>query len=576
MKKTKSFITNYPRPQLVRKKWVDLNGYWNFYTGDENKSQGFVSNEKIKVPFAPETSSSGINRKDLGNTIWYSKDIIINKHDCILIHFEGSDYETSVFVNGIHVGTNIGGYHRFSFDITNAVKDGVNNITVRVIDSLSCNQTRGKQRWKDEIYGCWYIPTSGIWKSVWIEYVPKTYIKSLTITPSLKEECVYVGVSINKNENFNLKVVASDGSHIYKSEKSFEKVTWMNESNRDKELKIIIPNPKLWDVDNPFLYDLEIELTDSYGNKDYVYSYFAIREIKVDGNKIFMNGQPLYLRMVLDQGYWHESGLTPPSEEALIKDIELTKAMGFNGVRKHQKIEDERYFYYADVLGLYVWCEMPSVYAFNHEAKHNLVSEWQKIVHQYYSHPSLITWVVMNESWGVGQVLYDKEQQKFVDSLYNLTKSYDPHRPVISNDGWEHTTSDLLTIHCYEQNADVFDKNYDFEQTTIESPLCNRPPFAKGYSYLGQPILFTEYGGTAFRYETDEINWGYGEAVLSDEEYIERLTKLTRMLENKDFVSGYCYTQLTDVQQEVNGLLTIDRRPKVPIEKINKIFKGKD
>jgi beta-galactosidase/beta-glucuronidase len=304
---------------------------------------------------------------------------------------------------------------------------------------------------------------------------------------------------------------------------------------------------------------------------DTVYSYFGMRSIRIVGDQILLNHTPLYQRLLLDQGYWSETHLTPPSEEALLEDIDKTLALGFNGVRKHQKLEDPRYLYWCDRKGLLVWSEMPSTYEFGDDAVERFTNEWMAIVRQYYNHPSIITWVPFNESWGISEIFTDRMQQQFTESIYHLTKAFDQMRPVIVNDGWEHTVSDIITLHDYEELGAMLEERYRDKDALLGNAFAHnkhRYPFAQGYGYRGQPVIISEYGGIAF---TSEEGWGYGNQVRSEEEFLKRYEGITQAIKSLPYVCGFCYTQITDVQQEVNGLLTIERKPKVNMDSIRSI-----
>jgi hypothetical protein len=302
-----------------------------------------------------------------------------------------------------------------------------------------------------------------------------------------------------------------------------------------------------------------------------------MREIRIDGSNILLNGTPLYQRLILDQGYWKDSHLTPPDEEALIADIDKVMSAGYNGVRKHQKIEDEKFLYWADVKGLLVWSEMAAAYEFNDDAVTMFTREWMEIVRQNYNHPSIITWTPFNESWGIPSIKTDKSQQVFTEAIYYLTKSYDKYRPVICNDGWEHTVSDIITLHEYEEKGEVF---YERFGKNLEEILGNRifvsglskSAFASGYSYRGQPIIISEFGGIAF---DKGKGWGYGNKVNTKEEFIERFDAITTAIKKIDIIAGFCYTQVTDVQQEINGLMDMDRNFKVDPKTLREINERK-
>ena len=330
---------------------------------------------------------------------------------------------------------------------------------------------------------------------------------------------------------------------------------------------------KTWSPEEPNLYDLTLTLRYRDQIMDEVDSYCAMREIRIENGNILLNGRPLYQRLILDQGYWEESHLTPPSEEALIKDIDLIMALGYNGVRKHQKIEDERFLYWCDVKGLLVWSEAPSAYSFSDQAVQEFTSEWMEIVRQNYNHPCIITWVPFNESWGISKVETDRQQQHFTEAIYHLTKSMDGMRPVVVNDGWEHTVSDIITLHDYQEDAALLRERYTRCEEEIFSTKVYHNDFksamANGYAYQGQPVIISEFGGIAF--QNGEPGWGYGNKVADKEAFLKRFDDITTAIKEIPYVNGYCYTQVTDVQQEINGLMDMKRRYKVDPEKIREI-----
>ncbi len=576
------YIKDYPRPQFIREDWENLNGKWNFVFDDNNEGESkkyyinFPVKDTINVPFTYETNLSGINDESIHYIVWYNKKINICKNklkEKVILHFEGSDYITKVWVNGNYIGVNEGGYSRFSFEIEKFIKEGENDITVRVQDSLSKEQPRGKQRYKKESWKCWYIQTTGIWKTVWLEYVPTNYIKRVKITPDLDTKTIKLEYDTNifeeelKNNEFIIETqISFKGEILNKTE------TLLESSYHENEIQINVI--KEWSTKMPNLYDITYKLYCNGKIVDIVYSYFGLRKISIKNGKIFLNNEELYLKLVLDQGYWKESHLTPISEDAIIKDIDIVLKYGYNGIRKHQKIEDERFLYWCDVKGVLVWSEMANCYEFNDKSIQNFTNQWIKVVNQNYNHPSIITWVPINESWGLPKIKDDLKQQNFANSIYYLTKSLDNTRPVISNDGWEHTISDIITIHDYKQEAELLNLLYSNENNNIINNLqeynSKHKLFAKGYKYEGQPIIMSEYGGIAL---DSEEGWGYGKQVRDENEFIERFMSITNVIKNIPYIVGYCYTQLTDVQQEINGLVDENRNEKFSGEIIEKIKK---
>lgn len=575
MKHTKCYIPEYPRPQFVRADWQNLCGEWDFGFGEETSEKNALDGKlsrKIIVPFSYQSKASGIGLEEHHALVWYSRKISGKPGKRTILNIDGADYETSVFVNGKLVGTHVGAYSRFSFDITDFLAGEDNILTIRCSDDNHPIQVRGKQRWEKQNFGCWYVETTGIYKSVWLEYVDDVYLTNLKITPSIKDYSVRFDFAVNKpSHDTEVKFAISyDGKPICSARVSADDVD--NGVSLRLDSRELTYQVEHWSVGNPVLYDVDITVYNKDVPVDAVGSYFGLREYVTKDDKIMLNNVPFYARLVLDQGYWPESGLTPPSEEAIINDIILSKEMGFNGARKHQKVEDERYFYYADILGFTVWCELPSNHWASDKASKQITREWLDIVTQNYNHPSLVTWVIFNESWGVRNIMVNPEQSNLATGLYYLTKSIDSMRPVISNDGWMHAKSDILTLHHYEQDGEKLYSFYDDIYKLVEGDITGHQhlPYANGYEYEGQPIIMSEFGGTAYVGETNDVCWGYGNGVANDDEYIERLTSLVEAIKRMN-ISGYCYTQITDVEQEVNGVLRADRTPKVALEHIKKI-----
>ncbi len=585
MKNAKCYKKDYPRPQFVRDNWLDLNGKWDFAFDDENRGikekwfNKLNTDLTINVPFAYQTKLSGINDQTYHEVIWYAKKQLFNKaenNERIYLNFEGSDYETDLWVNGIYIGKHLGGYCRFSFDITDAIDEkGMGYIVVRIKDDNKCTRPRGKQTWLKEPFGCWYTATSGIWKSVWAETISSTHINRIKMTPNASNmnlefeyeiSSLVKGCYLQTIISYNDTVICNNMMEVIRDNQSYS----IDLTNDLDGFKI-----HWWTPNNPQFYDIEFILKDENGKIiDKVGSYYGFRIFKAEDQHLKLNLNPIYLRLTLEQGYWRDSGLTSPSEEDLLKQLILIKELGFNGVRMHQKIEDERFYYYADMLGLLVWCELPSGYEYRDTSIESTTKEWMEVVKQNYNHPSIIVWVPVNESWGVNQLTSNKCQAHFTEALYYLTKAYDSMRPVISNDGWEHTTSDIITLHNYTQNPDELKKFYK-DITAIFSGAANgeysqtRISFVEGYHYNGQPIIIDEFAGIGFQNNNDE-GWGYGDKVQSQNAYITRLHSLIKSIVEMEYITGFCVTQTTDVYQEINGLLDFDRVEKVDKELLRK------
>lgn len=582
---TACYQQGYPRPQFVRENYLCLNGKWHFCFDDADNGEnlGWQNSlpdfQEITVPYAYQTAMSGINDQTYHKIMWYEKQChfsLPQNHERVLLVFEGCDHETKLWCNGIYVGKHIGGYTRFSFDITKYINnDGIATIVLKVTDDKRADRPRGKQSWLDEPFGCWYTPTSGIWKTVWSEKVSTTRLNSVKMTPIASNyhlACRYEidnftnNCSLKTTISFRGNIIAEQTNRLLRENGTFE----IDLSNDLDSFKI-----HWWTPENPQFYDVEFSLVCDNKEIDTVKSYTAFRIFRTDKNKFVLNLNPIYLRMVLEQGYWRESGLTAPSEDAIIKEVQLIKNLGFNGARVHQKIEDERFFYYADIMGLLTFCEMPSLYEYTEDySAKSVCDEWLNIVKQHYNHPSVIAWVPFNESWGVNRITFNKQEAHFTQALYHLTKALDPMRPVISNDGWEHTESDILTFHNYCQDADKLATFYEnvLEVASGENKVDYsnlRLPFAPNFHYNGQPIMIDEFAGIGYRSKDDE-GWGYGDSVFNKDHFVERLSALIATITKKQEIAGFCVTQITDVYQEINGLLDFDRVAKADIEKLRK------
>jgi beta-galactosidase/beta-glucuronidase len=572
----------YPRPQLVRAGWTSLNGPWRF-AFDNNRRFDFPEQpiewtHQINVPFPPESPQSGIGDRGFHLACWYEKEFDLELDgNRVLLHFGAVDYKASVWVNGHCVANHEGGHTPFSADITSALDSGGKQ-TVTVLaedDPHDLAKPRGKQDWQLEPHSIWYPRTTGIWQTVWLERVPTTYISRLRWTPYF--DVFEIGCSIylygNLEGDLTAEVEIRHGGKLLASD--FYRII-----GNDAHRKIGLSDPGiddsrnelLWSPERPTLLDATITLRRDGEVIDRITSYTAMRSVAISRDRFMLNGRPYQLRLVLDQGYWNDTLMTAPSDEALRHDVELAKLMGFNGVRKHQKIEDPRYLYWADRLGLMVWEEMPSAYRFTTKAITRMVHEWTEVIERDYSHPCIIVWVPFNESWGVPNLMSTQAHRNAVEALYHLTKTLDPTRPVIGNDGWEAAATDIIGIHDYDADAEKMRVRYaDKAQDLFD----RRRPGGRmltldGYPHRGQPIMLTEFGGIAFVRKQDEHEhtWGYSTA-SGEQEFYAQYQRLLEVVSNTVMFSGFCYTQFADTFQEANGLLRADRTPKIPLELIS-------
>ncbi|MHB8066183.1 MAG: glycoside hydrolase family 2 protein, partial [Ruminiclostridium sp.] len=389
----------YPRPDFERNEWLNLNGEWQFDFDDKDIGEengwykGRTLSRKIIVPFCFQSEMSGISDRDIHEIMWYKREFVVPESFStkkIFLNFGAVDYHAKIWINGEFIDSHKGGYVPFKMDITKYLVRGSNSIAVKVVDSYECVQPRGKQYWKQKPDRCWYTATSGIWQTVWLETTGELNIDKIRITPDIDARNALLEVFLNKvPQNAELDVVVSFKGQV-KSQIKLKLCDRISRVTIDLKEEDYIDELQYWTPETPNLYDLQLRISVDGKTADQISSYFGMRKISVEGNNIFLNNKPYYLKLILDQGYWTESLLTPPSDESLRYDVEMTRNFGFNGARKHQKIEDPRYYYWADKLGLLVWGEMPSPYDFNSEQTENVTREWIAFINRDYNHPCIM------------------------------------------------------------------------------------------------------------------------------------------------------------------------------------------
>jgi beta-galactosidase/beta-glucuronidase len=568
----------FPQPQFEREQWMTLNGAWQFEFDDARKgveedwgAGGRDFTRTITVPYSFETKLSGIGDTSFHSDVWYRRTFTIPASWAkkrVLLHFGAVDYRARVWVNSKVVGSHEGGNVPFWFDITPVVKSGPNTVTVWAEDPPQDRYIpRGKQYWEPKSRGIFYTRTSGIWQPVWLEATGDSYLRSVRITPATDGTVRMEAKVARAAKGLTLTaVVTQEGSPVATT-------TVPSESER-ATVVAGISNPRLWSLASPNLYDVAFELRRGNEVLDRVKSYFGVRSVSTEDGRVLLNGRPVYLKFVLDQGYWPDSNLTPPSDEAIQYDIKMTKAMGFNGARKHQKVADPRYLYWADKMGLLVSGEIANAYEFDDEYVERFTREWMEAVERDYNHPSIIIWNAINESWGVPNLRGDVRQQEHLRALYALTKSLDPTRLVIDNEGWQHTDmTDLFAVHDYARTGELLSDRWKDAKNGV-FPRVGPGTFAPGYHYNGTPLYLSEWGGIAFippGHSVPESAWGYSGVEKTADMALARLRGLVEAIDKLPF-TGFCYTQLTDVEQEINGLLTYDRKPKFAVEQVKAIM----
>lgn len=577
----------YPRPQFVRSEWLCLNGPWQFEIdpADTGLERGLLQRplkQKITVPFCPESELSGIGHRNFMAAVWYRREVTIPKKwkgKRVLLHFQAVDYDATIWVNGQELARHRGGFTPITVDLSGIADPGQNaTIVVRARDPHRAPMPSGKQSHQYANYACLYTRTTGIWQTVWIEPVPQSYLKRPRLTPDVANSLIRLDQPVA-----SLK----PGLHLRATLKSEDAAVCSAQCRiADFTPRLDLPIPahqrRLWSPNDPHLYHINIELLDEKGTVvDVAQSYAGLRSITIDGYAVKLNGKAVFQRLVLDQGYYPDGILTAPTDEALERDIRLSMQAGFNGARLHQKVFEERFLYHADRLGYLVWGEFPDwgcntmgVEGDNQQPTASYITEWAETIERDYSHPAIVGWCPLNETW---QKLTDRITQLDVVTrgMFLVTKAMDTTRPVLDASGYSHRVveTDIYDCHDYEQNPKKFAANH--------AGLAQDKPFQnKGWNgvqplnlpYRGQPFFVSEFGGIWWNPDAKpgEDSWGYGDRPKSLKEFFTRFEKLCAVLLNDKRMFGYCYTQLTDVYQEQNGIYRFDRRTKFDLKRIRK------
>ncbi len=589
--------TGHPRPSL-RRDFTLLDGSWEFALGsfgDDDHPSEVTFDRRIKVPFAPETPASGIGESRV-ERCWYRRELDVGVPDDgsrAIVHFGAVDRRAVVWANGRRVGDHLGGYTPFEVDVTDAARRGDGRVALELRaddDPTDLDAPRGKQDWRDDPHAIWYPRTTGIWRSCFVETRGDTHVASIE--------------AVGDPDEMTLTVSFDVGGPLPDGLVAYVRVTHESSGVRLVDDRCVVSRPRTtrtvalgdggiddrwalpWFPRRPSLLTVEVSLETGAGRPlDQAESTTALRTVSVDDGHFCINGRPYPLRLVLDQGYWPRSGATPPDPQALETDLNMARALGFNGVRKHQKTEDPRFLALADRLGMLVWVEMPSAYRAGPRSAAALVHEWAEVIEAHRSHPSVVAWVPVNESWGVDAIGRDHRQRAVVGTLASMAGALDGTRPVSANDGWETRGGDIVGMHDYTQDPALIEGRYG-TIAAIEAMLASGRADGRAadvdYAPLGHraPML-TEFGGVAMAADvdggaplgTDGTAWGYDQ-VRSTEEFVARYRELWASVHRSDVLSGACWTQLTDTYQEVNGLLTAERKPKAPIEELAAATRG--
>jgi beta-galactosidase/beta-glucuronidase len=599
----------YPRPVMCRDQWVPLDGTWEFGYDDRDEgvaqrwfdpAAGHVFAERIEVPFPPESPASGVGRREFHPVVWYAR--WVRHEDLVpagspdqraLLHFGAVDHDATVWVDGGLVARHSGGQTPFAVDVTDALDgEGEHRVVVRAEDDpTDPAQARGKQDWREQTRGIWYDRTTGIWQSVWAESVPVDRVEDLWWEADIAGAALRGHVELVRRpaEPAVLEVSVSLGDEL------LGEVTVLVQ---DRLVEVDVPLAALrhgqdrarllWSPEHPTLVDVSVRLRgrESATVLDEVASYAGLRTVSVDAGGFRLNDQPCYVRSVLNQGYRPDTHLASHGSDQLRAEVEMVKALGFNAVRLHQKAEDPRWLHWADRLGLLVWGEAASAYAFSTAAVTSYLTEWMDLVRRDRSHPCVVTWVPVNESWGVQDIAASTAQQSYARALAEVTRALDPSRPVVSNEGWEHVDSDILGLHDYTADPLELRERYASDESVADVVLQGRTPHGRRVVLGAEqerafregrvPVMLTEFGGVSLVSEDAAGDaWGYS-SVGSGADYASLLRDLFDAVRASRHLSGFCYTQYMDTGQETNGLLFADGTPKVEVETIRAIVTGED
>lgn len=555
--------SEHPRPDMQRNTWINLNGSWEFVETDDDNATfldaGAKYPDRILVPFCRESELSGLNRKHFVRNVWYRRSFLVPsewKEGRVLLHIGACDWKTRVWVNGNLCEEHSGGSAPINCDITTSIKEGENTVVIHAYDDVRTGvQAGGKQSTKPESYGCVYTRTTGIWQTVWLESVGKTHIERFRVYTDVDNRQVKlhaicrgdlpVGLTLQAEALFNGAIVGSASVSV---------------KGDSADLIIPLSMLQIWEPGQPNLYDLKLTLKQGDVVVDTLMSYFGMRKITLEGRKFLINGKPIFHRTVLDQGFYPTGIWTAPSDDELRGDIERSMNAGFNGARLHQKVFEPRFLYWADKLGYIVWGEFPD-WGFDHKnpaGQLYYINEWREIVERDFNHPAIIGWCPFNET--------PKEAVPLQRVVFELTRAIDITRPVLEASGWTHGYPYPMVIdaHDYEQDPVKFKEKWD---RVGENPPKPDVPYADNRPV---PFFISEYGGIGWNVESG--GWGYGNNPKTLEEFYERLEGLTRAILDNPYIFGFCYTQLTNIEQEQNGIYTYERKPKFDLERIKAIF----